>query len=211
MHSFPARFITFEGIDSSGKSTQCTRTRAWLEKHDIPHLFVREPGGTAVSERVRDILLDREHHALRPVAELLLFSAARAQLIGEVIRPALARGTSIIADRFLDSTTAYQGHGRGIDLSSIAEVHRLATGGLLPDITFLLDIDVAESRRRRAAQGRDDDRMEAADEEFFARVATGYRSMAAAEPGRITLFDGRDNPDAIFDRIERILRHTYFE
>ena len=202
-------FITFEGIDFSGKSTQCALTRRWLDRHHHPHLFVREPGGTAISERIRNLLLDRKHGEMSAVAELFLFSAARSQLVRERIVPALADGTSVIADRFFDSTSAYQGYGRKIDLDAIKSIHRLATGGLNPDLTFLIDIDVEESMRRRAILGRDGDRMESADTSFFERVRQGYIELSTANPARFTIIDGCRETDAVFADIARLLHERY--
>ncbi len=137
-------FITFEGLDFSGKSTQATILVEKLKKaHPVVH-FLREPGGTKISERIRDILLDKKNLEMTDAAELLLFSAARAQLVKEVIVPALQRGEIVVCDRYYDSTTAYQGYGRGIDLDAVKSINRLATGGTDPDITFFVDIPVDE-------------------------------------------------------------------
>lgn len=191
--------ISFEGIDGCGKSTQIERIRERLVEAGHRVDLVREPGGTPVSERIRDLLLDDSLH-VEPLSELLLFSAARAQLVRERIRPLLAEGHVVLCDRFFDSTTAYQGGGRGLaDPAWLDAFHRRVTGGLVPDRTYLLTVSpgVAASRRteRRA------DRMELAGDAFLERVDAAYRTLAAAEPDRILLVDGEAAPGAISDLI----------
>lgn len=175
-------FITFEGLDFSGKTTQANlfveRLKAAARR---PVLFLREPGGTMISERIREILLDRKHLEMFPLAELLLFSASRSQLVQEVIRPALDRGETVVCDRFYDSTTAYQGYGRGLDLESIGRINTIAAAGVIPDITFFVDIPLEEIVRRKTAAGVPFDRMESGGEEFYRRVRHGYLTMAAQE------------------------------
>jgi dTMP kinase len=196
-------FITLEGIDFSGKSTQCGHLLAWFEARGLPTLLVREPGGTAISEQIRALLLDTRFDAMNPVSELLLFSAARAQLVRERIAPALASGISVIADRFHDSTTAYQGYGRGLDLDAIFRIHTLATDGLEPDRTLYYDISYETSLERRHARGRDADRMEAGDRRFFERVRAGYLALAERFPSRFIVVDGaRDEAAVARDTIE---------
>lgn len=190
-------FITLEGIDFSGKSTQCGHILAWFEAQGMPTLLVREPGGTAISEQIRALLLDTRFDAMSPVSELLLFSAARAQLVRERIRPALASGISVIADRFHDSTTAYQGYGRGLDLDAIFRIHALATDGLEPDMTLYYDIGYEASLERRRARGGEADRMEAGDRGFFERVREGYLALAARFSSRVVVVDGSRDEDAI--------------
>ena len=190
-------FITFEGLDFSGKSTQAHRLRSALEQRPLPGAaevrpvrFLREPGGTRISERLREILLDRKNLELHETTELMLFAASRAQIVAEVIRPSLERGEIVLCDRYADSTTAYQGYGRGIDLNAIRHINRLATGGLNPDVTFFIDIDVEEIGRRRRAAGVPADRMEDAGMEFYRRARAGYRAVAAEEPHRVLRIDG---------------------
>ncbi len=207
----PPLFISFEGIDFSGKSTQCRRVLDWLRARGQSVVFVREPGGTPISERIRALLLDRTYGEMCPESELFLFSAARAQLVRETITPALAAGSNVVADRFHDSTTAYQGYGRGIDLQILHGIHNLAINETKPDLTFYFDIDYEESRRRFALLGRADDRMEASDRAFFNRVRDGYRSLAAAEPRRFAIMDGRSAPDDITDHITSILEQHFPE
>jgi dTMP kinase len=202
-------FISFEGIDCSGKTTQLTRVIAWFEAHGLPCLLVREPGGTAVSERIRALLLDPTHRGMDSTAEMFLFSAARSQLVRERILPALAAGTPVFADRFHDSTTAYQGYGRGIDLASIRHVHSLATHGCVPDLTLFFDISVEESMRRLRAAGRGADRMEDADAGFFQRVRYGYRALADEHRDRFVVIDGGAAVDVITARVRDLLQARF--
>lgn len=183
-------FITFEGLDFSGKSTQASLLAERLRKyHAVVHL-IREPGGTPISEHIRALLLDKHHHEMTKIAEMLLFSASRSQLVAQVIRPALLRGEVVVCDRYCDSTTAYQGYGRGIDLGAIATINRLATGDIMPDVTFLVDIPIDEIERRKTKAGLAFDRMEGSGRAFYERVRDGYRALAAAEPKRWVQLDG---------------------
>lgn len=198
--------ISFEGIDGSGKSTQAQLLLAHAETAGWRPLLVREPGGTALSERIRALLLDPEAHIL-PRAELLLFSAARAQLVDEVIAPALRADRLVIADRFYDSTTAYQGAGRNLaDTDWLRDFHAFVTDGLVPDRTYLVDVplDVAAERR-----GGDRDRMEGSGQAFFERVRTTYLALADAEPDRFLVLDGTRPVDELHAEIvadvERLL------
>jgi dTMP kinase len=190
-------FITFEGIDFSGKSTQANLLVERLKGSGRDVLLLREPGGTPVSEKIRAILLDKQHLDLNPRAELLLFSAARSQLVREVILPALKRRTVVVCDRFYDSTTAYQGYGRGIDLGDIRVMNTMATFGTVPEKTFLVDVGLNEVARRRKGSGLSADRMESEGRDFFERVRAGYLAIAAAEPARITVIDGSQTVEAI--------------
>lgn len=194
--------ITFEGIDGSGKSTQARRLVDRLTEAGHGVLLVREPGGTDVSERIRALLLDAELH-VEPFAELLLFSAARAQLVAERIRPALERGDVVICDRFYDSTTAYQGAGRAIAQEAwLRDFHGRVTGGLVPDRTYLVRLDPAEAlaRRTRREPGAKD-RMEAAGAAFYERVVRAYDRLAEQEPGRIVCLDGRESVEHLHEAI----------
>lgn len=199
-------FITFEGLDSSGKTTQANLLVHDCQKAGKDVVFLREPGGTEVSERIRRILLDREHITLSPKAELLLFSAARAQLVNEVICPALRSGKVVVCDRFHDSTTAYQGYGRGLDLDEVCALNRIATSGTQPDLTFFVDVDLAEIRRRRKRSGIVEDRMESAGEAFYKKVMEGYRVIAADEPRRIVTINGMREIEEIHKEIWTIVR-----
>ena len=193
--------ITFEGIDFSGKSTQVKLLVAALERSRCEVVLLREPGGTPISEKIRAMLLDVDHRELTHEAELFLFSAARAQLVSQVIRPALASRKIVVCDRFYDSTTAYQGYGRGIDPGGVRAVNGLAAAGVVPGLTILVDVTVEEVVRRRAAAGLSADRIEAAGREFFERVRSGYRAMADAERARWVVVDGMRAPAQIHEEI----------
>jgi dTMP kinase len=187
-------FISFEGIDGSGKTTQAVRLAERLGADGRRVVSVREPGGTPLGEQIRALLLDPSGD-VTPRAELLLFSAARAQLVERVIVPALAEGAVVVADRFFDSTTAYQGHGRGVLSPEAADAfHALVTGGLSPDLTLIVDVDLATARQRRATDA--DDRMEASNDAFYTRVREGYHALAALHPDRVAMVDG-SRPEAI--------------
>ncbi len=193
--------VTFEGIDGSGKSTQARRLDERLQREGADTLLVREPGGTALSEDVRRILLRRESD-VDPMAELLLFSAARAQLVAERVRPALDAGRIVLCDRFYDSTTAYQGAGRGVaDPEWLQRLHHRVTGGLVPDRTYLVELDPAEAQQRRSASGLPDDRMEAAPNGFYERVHRAYIALAEAEPDRFVRLDGSQPIEALHAQI----------
>lgn len=193
--------ISFEGLDGSGKSTQARLLVERLESEGYPVLFVREPGGTELSERVRSLLLDPQLHIV-PFAELLLFSAARAQLVAERIKPALANDNVVICDRFYDSTTAYQGSGRKLeDFFWLRAFNERVTGGLVPDRTYLIELNPADALSRRAVRGQHDesvdDRMESAGLDFYGRVAAGYAALASEEPHRIKVIDGTSSIETI--------------
>lgn len=194
-------FITFEGIDCSGKSTQIDILARRLEHDGYSVLIVREPGGTPISERIRDVLLDLRHREMDRHTELLLFAASRSQLVTERILPALRAGSIVIADRFHDSTTAYQGYGRGLDITSIEHVQNIATHRLQPDLSFFLDISVDESIGRRTLRLANTDRMEEADGAFFQRVRDGYLHIASTAPSRFRVIDGMRAPEPIAEEI----------
>lgn len=189
-------FITFEGLDFSGKSTQIKilADRLRYEKHDV--LVLREPGGTPVGENVRSILLDLQSSSMTAVGEFLLFSASRAQLVENVIKPALASGAVVICDRFYDSSTAYQGWGRGIPLEAIRTINELATGRLVPDLTFFIDIPLNEVERRIQERGEGKDRMESGGRAFYERAREGYLKLAADEK-RFLIVDGTKSIEEI--------------
>jgi dTMP kinase len=201
-------FITFEGLDFSGKSTQATILVDRLKRtHPVVH-FLREPGGTRISERIRDILLDRKNLEMHEAAELMLFSAARSQLVREVIVPALQRGEVVVCDRYYDSTTAYQGYGRGIDLEAVRNINTLATGGTDPDLTLLVDIPVAEILQRKRRAGLPFDRMESSGLEFYERVRQGYRAIATRDRHRFAVVDGMKTVDHLADEIWNCVQNT---
>jgi len=199
-------FITFEGLDFSGKTTQARRLVDHLLRTGGPVQFLREPGGTAISERVRAILLDRKNFEMAPLAELFLFSASRAQLVAEVIRPALSRGEIVICDRFDDSTTVYQGYGRGLDLGAILTINTTATGNLSPDLTIIVDITLEEMERRRRATGAAFDRMESSGRAFYERVRAGYLDLSHQDPERCVLVDGMRPEKIIQEEVVSIVQ-----
>jgi dTMP kinase len=194
-------FITFEGSEGCGKSTQVLRLAARLERAGVPTLVTREPGGTAIGEKIRDLLqFAPESFAMTPEAEVLLFSASRSQLVRETIEPALGQGTVVISDRFFDSTTVYQGVARKLPPEIVETLNAFAVGTARPDVTFILDVDVETARARMLRRVRSvavNDRMEQEPVEFYERVCQGYRALAAREPNRFILIDGRQSSDAI--------------
>ncbi len=198
-------FITFEGLDSSGKSTQAKLLAEELKEEGKQVVFLREPGGTGISEKIRAILLDRDYLEMDQLAELFLFSAARTQLVTEVIQPALSAGMIVLCDRFHDSTTAYQGYGRGLDLDAVKRINTVATKGLLPDVTFILDIPTSEIQRRRSRAKLDVDRMESSGLEFYEKVRKGYQAIARGEPKRCVLIDGSKPLQELREEIWSIL------
>jgi len=198
-------FITFEGPEGSGKTTQFQRVFAAMQAAGVAVLATREPGGTRIGEQVRDILLNRPEGAVMTAeAEALLFSAARAQHVREVIRPALAAGQTVLCDRFYDSTLAYQGYGRGLDLAALRQITVFATGGLTPDVTVYLDCppEVGLGRKQSQAELNRLDRLALA---FHRRVYAGYREMMQQEPERWVAVDATPGPDEVFARIAAAL------
>src|SRR6478752_4614390 len=199
-------FITFEGSEGSGKSTQADRLAARLQRCGVPHVLTREPGGTPIGESIRDLLQFAPHNSnMTPEAELLLFEASRSQLVREVIKPALERGMCVIADRFADSTIVYQGAARQLDRKMIERVNAFAVGDCIPDITFVLDVDAATAESRMQGEPRKADRMEQQPAEFYEQVREGYRELAAGEPGRIVMVDGSGDVDEIEEQIWKTL------
>jgi dTMP kinase len=197
-------FVTFEGLDFSGKTTQARKLAERLG-HRQKVVTLREPGGTRISERLREILLDKQHLELCDAAELFLFSASRAQLVTEVIRPALTRGDIVICDRYYDSTTAYQGYGRGLNLEAIRQINTMATGGMDPDLTIVVDIPVDEIELRRQAAGQSFDRMESSGRVFYERVRAGFRALAEHLPERVVCVDGTRPIDKLHEEIWTLL------
>ena len=196
-------FITLEGPEGAGKTTQLVRIEAWLTQKSYVVVRTREPGGDAIGERVRTLLLHGHPH---PEAELLLFAAARAQNCAEVILPALKSGKVVLCDRFTDSTVAYQGFGRGLSLETIAQVNTFATGGLTPDVTLLLDLPVTMGlTRRRGDLNETQNRMDREALEFHEKVREGYLWQAKQSPKRIKIIDATQTPDAIFAQIQCVL------
>ena len=194
-------FISFEGIDFSGKSTQIELLKDYLVEHKKKVEILREPGGTEISEKIRNILLDNKNLVMFAEAELLLFSASRAQLVREKIRPYLQKGIYVISDRFHDSSTAYQGYGRGVPLEIVNNVHDLAIGETVPELTFFIDIPVGiANERRKKKLKRKLDRMELSDIEFFNRVRSGYLEIARKEE-RFKVIEGTQTIETIQNQI----------
>lgn len=177
-------FITFEGPEGSGKSTQIRLLAEYLRGRNFSVEVMREPGGTAIGDQIRHVLHDTANTAMSPTAEVLLYSASRAQLVAERIRPALAAGRVVLCDRYADSTMAYQGYGRGLDLGMLAALTEIATGGLMPDLTLLLDLDVSDGLSRRRVRGEEMNRLDLEAVAFHERVREGYSRLASADPGR---------------------------
>jgi dTMP kinase len=192
-------FITFEGGEGSGKSTQLRRLATRLESAGVPVRVLREPGGTAVGEAVRELLLDPEHAGLDDTAELLLYEASRAQLVADVIVPALEAGEVVICDRFYDSTTAYQGFARGLAIDSIRQLNTIATGGLTPDRTIVLDVDPVLGIARATRHGAD--RLEGESIAFHQAVRRGFSAIAAQEPERVRIVDATGSLDEVTARV----------
>lgn len=190
-------FITFEGPDGSGKSTQIKLLAEKLRAQGHNVLLTREPGGTDIGEQIRHVLHDLKNKAMQPRAELLLYSAARAQLVGQVIRPHLAAGGVVLSDRYFDSTYAYQGYGHGLDLAALRAITAFATGGLTPDLTLLFDIDAATGLRRRQTNAAEWNRLDDYALEFHARVRAGYLEMMQKEPVRWVKLDAAQSMKAL--------------
>jgi dTMP kinase len=215
------KFITFEGLDGTGKSTQMRKLAAALRSAGYKVVETREPGGTATGEKIRRVLLDSKTEGLAPLAEMALMFASRAQHIAEIIQPALDRGEIVLCDRFTDSTEAYQGYGRKLGSENVLKLHRILCGNLWPDLTFLLDSDpgmsLGRARRRnqlasrtnhKAASntksGADENRFEQQNGAFFGRVYEGYRAIARREPNRVVSVDARGTPAQTHRRIREI-------
>ena len=203
-------FLTFEGVEGVGKSTQARLAAEFLRSRGIQVVETREPGGTAVAERIRELVLHgaTSDEPLTPRAELLLMFAARAQHLAAKIEPALAAGQWVICDRFTDATEAYQGSGRGLGNSMIRQLEDIAQGTRRPDLTLLLDADPAVTGPRRSARGGAQDRFEREDEAFFARVRAGYLEIARREPGRVRIVDASGPLGTVQQRIEAVLVET---
>ena len=204
-------FVTFEGVEGSGKSTQIGRATQWLASLGRAALVTRQPGGCALGLELRRILLDARNTHLDSTAELFMYLADRAQHVAEVIRPALAAGRDVLCDRYHDSTVAYQGFGRGLDVERLTGLGELATGGLAPDVTILLDLPPetglarAKGRNQAAGASQSEGRFEALELEFHQRVRQGFLELARREPGRFAVVDAQGGPDAVFARIRQAL------
>jgi dTMP kinase len=202
-------FITFEGSEGCGKSTQVQRLAKRLEKLGLPFLVTREPGGTTIGESIRELLQFAPQSAtMTPETELLLFEASRSQLVREVIKPALESGKCVIADRFFDSTTVYQGVARKLDRKIVQQLNAFAIGDCVPDITFLLDVDLKVARARMH-QPRRPDRMEQQSDDFYEQVRDGYQELARSQRDRVVAIDGRQTPDEIENQIWKTLAERF--
>ncbi|MEE9218790.1 MAG: dTMP kinase [Acidobacteriota bacterium] len=193
-------FITFEGIEGSGKSTQIRTLAAYLRRRGIDVLVTREPGGTPAAEQIRRALL-RPGARWPPVAELLLVNATRALHVEQVLRPALRRGTWVLCDRFTDATLAYQGYGRGVPLATARAINRMATGGLAPDRTLVFDLAPSRALRRARRRRRNASRFDLETDAFHQRVRAGYRTIAAREPRRVRWIEARGQREHVFRRV----------
>lgn len=202
MNAPPAPFVTFEGIEGSGKTTQIRRLSAYLERKGVEHLVTREPGGTPLSDEIRSLLLSPRSEPIFPETELLLYEAARAQHVRTVILPARSSGKAVLCDRFCDATVAYQGFSRGIDEPRIEWLNAFASGDLSPDLTFLFDISPEEGGRRIERRGGLRDRIEAESREFHRAVREGYLRLWERFPSRILRLDGLLPEDDLFRQIQ---------
>jgi dTMP kinase len=203
-------FITIEGPEGSGKSTQARKLAERLRgRYPLHH--TREPGGTTIGERIRDLLLDEQHREMAAQTEMLLFAAARAQFVAEVVEPALRSGQVVLSERYVDASFAYQGYGRGLGIDVVRRVNAVATGGVMPDLTVLLDIDPAVGLQRargasgQAGRGGRGDRLEQEDLRFHVRVREGFLSIAHEEPNRVRVVDGSGAPQAVHEEIVRLV------
>jgi dTMP kinase len=199
-------FITFEGPDGSGKTTQIRLLAERLRAEGCDFLFTREPGGTAIGEKIRDLLHDLNNTAMQPQAEILLYAAARAQLVGEKIKPHLAAGGLVLCDRYADSTLAYQGYGHGLDLEKLRPILNFATQGLQPDLTLLFDLDPEEGLRRRLANRAEWNRLDDYALEFHQRVRQGYLALMKAEPARWVRLDAAQDEGVLAGEVWKVVR-----
>lgn len=202
MKSMSGLFVTFEGIDGCGKTTQIEMLSSDLKDAGIPYILIREPGGTKIGEKIRTILLDKANSCMHSRTELLLYEAARAQIVEEKILPALKEGNVVICDRFFDSTVAYQGFARGLGKDPVDHLNQWSTGGLSPDITFLLDLDEQTAYRRRHGRSDEEDRLEAEGLAFMRKVREGYLKLSENEP-RIRVISANDAPELIYKQIRK--------
>lgn len=190
-------FITLEGPEGSGKSMQICKLADFVREHGFEVLTTREPGGTFIGDQIREVIMRMDNTMMHPNTEILLFCAARAQIVTEVIRPNLEKGVVLISDRYGDSTLAYQGYGHGLDLKILKDILKFATGGLQPDLTLLLDVDVDEGLNRKIKGGSEWNRLDAQQVEFHRRVRAGYKEMAKVEPNRWRLINAANDPQTV--------------
>ena len=199
-------FITFEGTDGAGKTTQIQRLTADLRQTGYDVCLTREPGGTPISEQIRDMLLNPDHSEMAATTELLLYAASRAQHVSEVIKPALDAGKVVISSRFADATVVYQGYGRGLDLDRIHHLNRIATDGVTPDVTFVLDLPVEIGLQRVQNSRGGLDRLESEKIEFHRRLREGYQTIAQQEPQRLKIIDAKVSPKRVYAQIQAIIQ-----
>lgn len=198
-------FITFEGIDFCGKTTQARRLISYLRRNGYNVLLVREPGGDGIAERIRRILLSKKNSEMTALTELLLYEAARSQLTERMILPALKEGKAVICDRYSDSSLAYQGYGRGLNKKMIKDLNHISTFVLLPDLTILLDVPVKTSFKRRKKEKREKDRLEKEKFEFHQRIREGFLSIARQNRKRIKVVDGTENIDKTWQKVRKVV------
>jgi dTMP kinase len=198
-------FITFEGIDSCGKTTQARRLASYLRRKGYPVVLLREPGGNPVAEKIRKVLLSRKNSGMTALTELLLYEAARSQLTETVILPALKRGQVVVCDRYADSSLAYQGYGRGLSIKMIDQLNRTATFGLWPDLTIILDVPVSVSVERTRLQGRKKDRLEGEKLGFHRRIRQGFLKIAKTNRRRIQVVDGTGDILQTWQKVKKVV------
>ena len=198
-------FITFEGPDGSGKTTQLNKLIPVLESEGLDVVRTREPGGTDIGDQIRSVIMNMKNKSMHPRAEILLFCASRAQLVEELIRPSLAAGKIILCDRYADSTMAYQGYGHGLDRTALTQLLDFATGGLKPDLTLLFDISAEAGLRRRISNHEEWNRMDDYALQFHERVRNGYLTMAAAEPDRWVVINADRSPEEIHKEVVSVI------
>lgn len=200
-------FVTFEGIDGCGKTTQIEKLSSELESSGIPYVLIREPGGTEIGEKIRTILLDKANSRMHARTEILLYEAARAQIVEERILPEIKEGKVVICDRFFDSTMAYQGFARGLGQETVEMLNGFSTAGLSPDVTFLLDLDEQTAYERRHGRSDEEDRLEAEGLAFMRKVREGYLAISRNNE-RIHVIDAASSPDEIFQRVKQVVREV---
>jgi dTMP kinase len=212
-------FITFEGVDRCGKSTQAGKLLSYIKSKGYDVIFTREPGGTAISEKIRELLLDTKNKEMTKLTEILLYQASRAQHTDELIKPSLEQGKVVICDRYFDSTIAYQGEGRGIDKDDVITLNRIATSGICPDITIIIDLPPDEGIKRLIAKQMKikydidkeqtveemSDRIERETIDFHNKVRNAYLSIAQQEPDRVKVVDGTGNIDDVWERVRKVI------
>lgn len=198
-------FITLEGPEGSGKSMQIRELADFVREQGFEVLTTREPGGTFIGDQIREVIMRMDNTMMHPNTEILLFCAARAQIVTEVIRPNLEKGVVVISDRYGDSTLAYQGYGHGLDLQILKDILKFATGGLQPDLTLLLDLEVDEGLNRKIKGGSEWNRLDAQKVEFHKRVRNGYKEMALAEPDRWKVINASNEPHMVQQDIRKVI------